>query len=262
MKLSYRLKAWFTICYAVTVCYASSATACTQSNMDEVSRASELMREFLAKNSICTSIGTNSNRARCWQKSPLTTEELGNYKALDFQYASSLATCNWDSIRYNLGNFRQSFGFECEAFSAFSDIKDLSRYRDIKRMMADAALQCAINSKNTDSFDDKRVQLRDFVAEAINSYTNNSAEQRSSTGRLLGIWRDYFSLGTESSDSTTIAKSIHSSDDEWKTWTSFLEGLRKHLISWRGSLFPNKNDINVTARQYGLAISKLTKQYR
>lgn len=259
MKPFSQLRIWLVAGCSITIFSSGPAIACSQSKMDEISRTSKQIREFSTENSKCTSIGQNSARSICWQKTPLTTEALDKYKFLDQQYSSLLSSCKWDSIKYNLGNFRQSFGFECEAFRTFTDIEVPSRYKDLDRIMADAALQCAINSKSSESFEEKRTELREFMSKVAERDYSSTLNRRSNTGRLLGVWRDYFSLGSESNDSLSIANSIHSNDVEWRSWTMFLENLRRHLVSWRGSLFPSRDTVDLTAKQYGLSVSKLTK---
>lgn len=242
----------------IAIFYSPPSDACSQPTMDEISRTSKLMGEFMTANSKCTSIGANSDRSLCWQKNPLTTEALDTYNSLNEKYISLLTSCRWDSIKYNLGNFRQSFGFECDAFELFSDINASSRYRD-DRIMADAALQCAINSKGTELFEEKREKFRKFIPTIVQRNYGHTSERKNKTGRLLGVWRDYFSLGSDSDDSSSIASSIHSNDIEWENWTMFLEELRRHLVSWRGSLFPNRDTISITSKQYDISVSRLTK---
>lgn len=258
MKHSPQLKKIIGLGCTIALFSSSPSDACPQSTMDEISRTSKLMGEFLIANSKCTSIGANSNRSICWQKNPLTIEALDTYNSLNEKYASLLTSCRWDSIKYNLGNFRQSFGFECDAIELFSDINVSSRYRD-DRIMADAALQCAINSKGTELFEEKRAELRELIPTIVQRNYGHTSERKNKTGRLLGVWRDYFSLGSESGDSSSIANSIHSNDIEWESWTMFLEELRRHLVSWRGSLFPNRDTASITSKQYDLSVSKLTK---
>lgn len=258
MKHSPQLKKIIGLGCTIAIFSSPPSDACPQSIMDEISRTSKLMGEFLTANSKCTSIGANSDRSRCWQKNPLTTEELDTYKSLDDKYVTLLTSCKLDSIKYNLGNFRQSFGFECDATELFSDINESSRYRD-DRIMADAALQCAINSKGTELFEEKRAELRELISTIVERNYGQTSERKNKTGRLLGVWRDYFSLGAESHDSSSIASSIHSNDIEWESWTMFLVELRRHLVSWRGSLFPNRDTTSITSKQYDLSVSKLTK---
>ncbi|WP_162884062.1 hypothetical protein [Pseudomonas protegens] len=234
----------------------SHASACTQSEMDEISKASKSMKEVLFNHSICTSIGANSQRSQCWLNNPLTTEEHQAYIEVENKYASFLASCEWDSIKYNLGNFRQAFGFECEAFDAFVSIKDSPRYKDLDRIKAESALQCASNSQRSELFDKKRALLGEFIKGAVKRSSESS--NRKTTGRLLSVWRDYFVLGSSTKDSLSVANSIHSSDSEWENWKLFLEPLRMQLASWRNSLFPDRHNIKTTAKQYEISVSKLT----
>jgi len=253
------LMQWLVTGALIIILFTESGHACTQSEMDEIARVSSLMREFTFMHAKCTSIGSNSARSSCWKENQLSAEDLKKYSTIDSEYSSFLASCRWDSIKYNLGNFRQSFSFECEAFKSFENIEETSRYKEIGRIMADSALQCAINSKESEWFEEKRATLREFMWKIVKRDSEASVGNRKNAGRLLGVWRDYFALGAESNDSLSIASSIHASDAEWVNWTMFLDYLRGHLVSWRSSLFPNRDNIDLTAKQYGLSISKLTK---
>ncbi|WP_397453228.1 hypothetical protein [Pseudomonas sp. NA-150] len=234
-----------------------SAYGCSQVEKDGIFRTSKLMQDLTVKYSKCTAIGSNVARSACWKQNSLPADGVEAFNTIDSQYSSFLLSCEMDSIKYNLGNFRQSFGHECEAFISFQDIDNKSRYKNLTQVMADSALQCAKSSKDSTQFGDDLGTLRSFISEAVHYKTNGA--DRVAIGRLLGIWRDYFALHANSANSLSIAKSIQDNDVEWLSWTAFLESLRRHLISWQSALFPHRDNINITVQQYNLSTSKLSK---
>lgn len=257
MNKPIKLTAYFFLAPYITLSMfiSTSTNACSQTDMDEISLTSKSMKQLVSSHSKCASIGTNAARSQCWSRAPLSDEDHKKYTEIESKYYSLLSTCEWDSIKYNLSNFRQAFGFECDAFDSFVEIKEPSRFESLNRIMAESALQCAINSKETQLFNEKKAQLGEFIS--ITVKRNAESSNRTNTGRLLAVWRDYFALGSPSNDSLTIARSITNSDNEWASWTSFLEPLRRHLSSWRNSLFPDRHNINSTAKQYELSSTKL-----
>lgn len=256
ISLSFVLR-WLVAAGLVFMLATGSAYACSQQDLNGISLASRSMVKFSLGYSKCTSIGENSARSKCWQENPLTTEMLEKYRNIEGEYYSFITSCRLDSIRYNLGNFKQSFGFECEAFDVFGEIEAPASFKGLDSIMAGAALQCAINSQGTIKFEEKKKSLRDFILGAVGRNLESSDKKKK--GRLLGVWRDYFALNSSSSDSLSIANSIHASEIEWESWTMFLQPLRGHLVSWRGALFPDRQNISTTARQYALSVSKLSK---
>lgn len=241
----------FLLFFLILMTQTSLAMACDQDIYNSIANSNSTI-EKLKKKYRCARVPDNSTRSKCWRENAISDVDRASLDEAYYALNNAIEKCDFDRVRFNLGDYKQSFGDSCGAVDLFNALVKNSSRKNLTSVLANAVLQCSKDSvaENENGMPlNKAHQTLRNLAES----TNDPDQKR----KVLSAWRDLFALNVQTSDAEAVSQQIRDNKTHLIFWPSFLQHARTVLMGRRNQLFPKPDDLSTTAQQYYLLSTKL-----